>query len=195
MASPSTRNPSPSTPGVRSADRSRERQVRYGRGAAEPTDDSGRVAQAVAAAGQRGARITWRLVAILVVFALLTVMYANSLRVYFSQQRAIAEVKAQVEAAQRTVDDLYDQLQRWQDPAYVRAQARERLGWVVPGEVGFRVIGVDGKVLGGGVSVTSPTSQPPEEPAEAWWDRLTGSILAADDPVPVPGSGTTEPPR
>ena len=169
--------------------------MRYGRGAAEPTDDSGRVAQAVAAAGQRGARITWRLVAILVVFVLLTVMYANSLRVYFSQQRAIAEVKAQVEAAQRTVDDLYDQLQRWQDPAYVRAQARERLGWVVPGEVGFRVIGVDGKVLGGGVSVTSPTSQPPEEPAEAWWDRLTGSILAADDPVPVPGSGTTEPPR
>jgi len=154
------------------------------------------VAQAVAAAGQRGAHITWRLVAILVVFALLTVMYANSLRVYFNQQRTIAEAKAQVEAAQRTVDDLYDQLQRWQDPAFVQAQARERLGWVVPGEVGFHVIGAEGKVLGGGVTVSSPTSQQLEEPTEAWWDRLTGSILTADNPVPVPDPGQTpQPPR
>jgi len=154
-------------------------------------EDSGRVAHAVVAAGKRGARITWRLVAVLVVFTVLVVTYANSLRVYFSQQRQIADAKAQVAAGQRTVDDLYTQLERWQDPAYVEAQARAQLGWVMPGEIGYHVIGTDGQVLGGGAAIGSTASLPTDEQPETWWDRLAGSILAADNPVPEPAATAT----
>jgi len=149
-------------------------------------EDSGRLAEAVATAGRRGARITWRLFAFLLVIVILVVTYANSLRVYFNQQSQIADAKAQVQANQQTVDDLYDQLERWQDPAYVKAQARDRLGWVMPGEIGFQVIGPDGKPLGAGANIGTPQPTPDADAAKTWWDRLTGSIQTADDPAPAP---------
>jgi len=140
------------------------------------------------------------LVAVLAVFAILVVTYANSLRVYYSQQRQIAETNAEVAARQQTVDDLYAQLARWQDPAYVKAQARERLGWVMPGEIGFHVIGTDGQVLGGGATIGSSSSLPAGEEPQTWYQRLAGSITTADDPVPVPETtpdapATVTPPR
>jgi len=151
----------------------------------DAVEDSGKIAHALAAAGRRGARITWRLVAFLVVIVVLVVTYANSLRVYFTQQSQIAAAQAQVQANQQTVNDLYDQLQRWQDPAYVEAQARDRLGWVMPGDVGYQVVGTDGKPLGAGASIGSSASAPNTDPSQTWWNRLTGSINAADNPAPV----------
>jgi len=186
---------------VRSAERLRDRQVRVARAPQTgAVDDSGRLAQAVASAGRRGARITWRLVAVLVVFAVLVVTYANSLRVYYSQQRQIADTKAQVAAAQQTVDDLHAELDRWQDPAYVKAQARERLGWVMPGEIGFHIIGTDGQMLGGGATISQAAAQPDSGQPGSWYARLADSILTADDPVPVPQTvpqvpATVTPPR
>ena len=39
----------------------------------------------------------------------------------------------------------------------MKTQARERLGWVVPGEIGYKVVGADGKPLGGGAKITAET--------------------------------------
>jgi hypothetical protein len=44
------------------------------------------------------------------------------------------------EAAQAEVDDLDAQLERWDDSAFVVAQARERLAYVFPGETPYRVV-------------------------------------------------------
>ena len=45
------------------------------------------------------------------------------------------------------IDELEREKQRWDDPAYVKAQARARFGYLMPGEQGFEVIGEDGRLL------------------------------------------------
>jgi len=187
MASPSKKLPDLGTPATRTTRRPLERASQASIGRAnvpEGVDDSGRLAQAVATATSRGFRLTWRMAALVGVLVVLLFSYATSLRVYFSQQSQLAAVRAQIQANQQAIETYQDQLQRWQDPAYVEAQARERLGWVVPGEIGFQVIGADGKPIGSGASVTSG-ALPEGEQAGTWWGRLVGSMAAADAPVPV----------
>ena len=83
----------------------------------------------------------------------------------------------------RYVDNVLE-LARWADPAYVRTQARERLGWVVPGETGYRVVDGDGNPLGGGAEIGSSRTMI-SEPQDAWWAKLWGSVEAADKPAPA----------
>jgi len=156
-------------------------------------DDSGRLAQAVASATSRGFRLTWRMAALVGVLVILLFSYAGSLRVYFNQQSQIAAAKAQIQANQQAIGDMKDQLQRWQDPAYVEAQARARLGWVMPGETGFQVIGEDGQPIGG-ASITPSQNSPAYGDSNTWWGRLMGSVAAADDPAPVASNPGSQPP-
>jgi hypothetical protein len=60
-------------------------------------------------------------------------------RLYMSQQVEKAELRSAVEAAKAENGDLKAQLGRWEDPAFVKAQARERLTYVMPGERSYRV--------------------------------------------------------
>ena len=143
------------------------------------------MAQAVAAATQRSFRFTWRLIALVAVVVVLFISYASSLRVYFNQQSQLAATRAEITDNQQTISDLQDELMRWQDPAYVMAQARARLGWVVPGEVGFQVIGPDGKPLSPAANIDASGSEPAADGQQRWWDRLLGSAAAADNPAPV----------
>jgi cell division protein FtsB len=138
-----------------------------------------------------GLGLTRRALALIAVLAILGISYANSLTVYLRQQREIAELEAEVAGRTANIDRLEDELARWQDPDYVRAEARERLGWVMPGEVGYRVIGVDGELLGGeveviGDDVADHTDQGP------WYERVWSSIKAVDQP-PVDPTSTTGP--
>jgi len=195
MASPSGRlpatprgTPSTGTPSTRTFARPRERasQARVGRAnLPDAVEDSGRVAQAVAAATQSSFRFTWRMIALVAVVVVLIISYASSLRVYFNQQSQLATARVQIAADQQNIGDLHDELARWKDPAYVQAQARARLGWVVPGEIGFQVIGTDGKPLSpaANIDAAAPASAPQQQ--QQWWDRLLGSAAAADNPVPV----------
>jgi len=188
------------TPATRTAERphqrASQRQVQVsGR---LPNSDSGRLTRA-AAIGQSGLRLTRRLVALLAVVAILMGSYVTSLRVYFNQRAQLAAIQAEIQANEQRITSLYDELTRWQDPAYVKAQARARLGWVIPGEVGYRIIGPDGKLLGGGTSIDAPTALPPDERPKTCWELLLGSMAAADDPVPVetpePSPDEADPPR
>ena len=93
--------------------------------------------------------MTWRLLILGVVMAALAVTLAQSLRVYFAQAQETAMLREQIAQRQQEISTLEDQLARWKDPAFVKAEARSRLGWVMPGETGYRVIGADGKPIGG----------------------------------------------
>lgn len=84
---------------------------------------------------------------------------------------------------QSRVDELETELARWDDPAYVKAQARERLGWVMPGETGYRVVDDNGNPLGGGITLESNQRPVTEEGDQYWWQRLAGSLTTADSPV------------
>ena len=55
-------------------------------------------------------------------------------------------------------------------------QARLRFGWVMPGEVGYRVIGADGEVLAGdGATLDHADRNRPAEQDPDWWDTAWGS--------------------
>lgn len=134
---------------------------------------------------RRRSSITTRAIALAVVALILVVSYASSLRIYLAQASEIEATKAEISERQARIADLQTELARWDDPAYVRTQARERLGWVVPGETGYRVIDADGKPLGGGAEITAET-KPSAPPSPGWWQRLWGSVAAADNPAPAP---------
>lgn len=146
-------------------------------GAAEVTTD-----RASPAARGRRASLTTRAIALAVVLLILTISYASSLRIYFAQAEKISATRAEIVERQETIGALRSELDLWNDPAYVRLQARDRLGWVVPGEIGFRVIGPDGEPLGGGAQI-SRANPPADESPDAWWLRLRDSVAAADRPV------------
>ena len=148
------------------------------------TADHARGAEVGTAPRRRSYILTARAIALSVVLLILTISYATSLRIYFSQAHEISATKAEIAERQQRILQLQGDLARWDDEGYVRSQARERLGWVVPGETGYAVIGADGKPLGGGAEI-KPEAAPQEPPQDSWWSKLWGSVQAADRPAPV----------
>ena len=76
------------------------------------------------------------------------------------QQRShISDLKAQIAAARgQTSTTLEREKQRWDDPAYVEAQARERFGYLMPGETAYSVLDENGKPLEQPTTLTDPTT-------------------------------------
>ena len=126
----------------------------------------------------RAATATWRLVVLLAVIAGIGLVLANSLRVYFAQSAEIAAVRAEIAAEQERIAEMQDQVARWEDPEYVRSVARVRLGWVMPGEIGYRVIDADGNPLEG----ATMDELAPELQGE-WYEKMWTSVRLADSPV------------
>lgn len=135
-----------------------------------------------------GPQLTTRAIVLLSVVLLLIASYTSTLNAWWQQRSDISSTKAEIAMRKQAIVDLEDQIARWDDPAFVKQQAKERFGWVSPGEVGYRVIGSDGKVQGADV----PTLDAPAQSADpAWYDKLWGSVKeAGKDPVEAP---TTDP--
>ena len=156
-----------------------------------PAEDA-RGADAGTAPRRRSYILTARAIALSVVLLILTISYVTSLRIYFAQAHEISASKAEIAERQQRILQLQGELARWDDEAYVRSQARERLGWVVPGETGFTVVDADGRPLGGGAQIKAESA--PHEPVQdSWWSKLWGSVEAADRPAPVPDAAREKP--
>lgn len=63
-----------------------------------------------------------------------------TLSTFLQQRREINDLRAQVAKTQEAVTKAQADRERWEDPAYVRAQARDRLFYVMPGESQLGVI-------------------------------------------------------
>lgn len=115
----------------------------------------------------------WRWGVIALVTLVLLVLLAPTMRSYFTQRSDIAALERQVAQSEERVAELEAERDRWDDPAYVEQQARERLKFVRPGEVSYTVIGADEietlQVASGEVSELRP-----------WYDRVWASIGQAD---------------
>ena len=79
--------------------------------------------------------------AVLAVVAIFSI--APELQIWYTQQVQIADLKRENEATRNSLTQMKDDLKRWDDPAYVRAQARNRLFYVMPGEISFLVMDAD----------------------------------------------------
>lgn len=188
---PASTGPGRGSPRTRTAARPGERAAREKVTArqvsAEEADAAIQAAPPPRLMGARALGVTWRLLILAVVVAAIAITLAQSLRVYFAQRQDIAQFRAEIQASSEEIAGLEDRLARWEDPDFVRAEARSRLGWVMPGEVGYRVIGADGEALGGDSDVLA-AEQPP---TGLWWERVWGSVVAADQPVPEASSSAT----
>lgn len=76
----------------------------------------------------------------MIVLILAVVVLAPSLRTYAEQRQQISELSATVAEQKAEVDQLTSQRERWNDRTYVTTQARERLSYVMPGDISFLVI-------------------------------------------------------
>lgn len=131
--------------------------------------------------------LTGRAAVLALVLAALVISYASSLRAWSEQRSELAELRAEQAQRLERVEELEQKLRRWRDPAYVEAQARERFGWVMPGEVGYVVVGPEETA-----PPTDGAARRPRSPApRSWWRDLWRSVEEAGDP-PRP---TTAPPR
>jgi cell division protein FtsB len=125
-------------------------------------------------------RLTGRAAILVMVLAVLAVSYASSLRAYLEQRSHISDVKAQIAERRASIAELEQEKERWEDPAYVRAQARERFGYVKPGETPFVVLD-DGEPLESEAELSDPDSIAPE-PERTWIDDAWDSMKIAGDP-------------
>ncbi|MEV0290916.1 septum formation initiator family protein [Kribbella sp. NPDC050820] len=146
----------------------------------------------------RGSRnLTGRAAVVLLVLGALIVSYAQSLRVWFDQHQQITALQQEIRDREKRVAELNDEIARWDDDAYVKAQARQRLGWVMPGEVGYRVIGADGKPVGAPPEPATPSDGTTEAEQPTWYTKLWGSVEGAGKPTtpvkPTPAKPTPKP--
>lgn len=136
--------------------------------------------RSAAAAGPRP-RFTNRAAVLLVVFAILVVAYASSMRAYLHQKSYINDLKVQIAKSQSAIAESRKEKRRWNDPAYVEQQARERFGWVLPGETAYQVLDANGNPLTGDDQLTDPNSVARVK-KDAWWAKVRESVDAADHP-------------
>lgn len=181
-----------SRPGERTS--SRARATRPEGGADTPSAD---------AAETRPARLV-RLLSVRALVLGVVVLTGFSLllptvRAYFGQQAELDALAVEVAEAERQEAELAAELDRWDDEAYVAAQARERLGYVLPGETAYRVVDpevVQDEVVEGAAPGTSdgPTL-PLGSDVNPWYATVWDSVRIAGEAElgePAPGGEPTK---
>ena len=111
-----------------------------------------------------------RALALAVVLSCLILTLTVPLRTFFTQQSQANELAAERAAIEQQIQALESRKQQQQDPAYIRAEARERLGLVMPGEVPYQV------QLPGAYERELERLQRPVEQAPVWYTELWKSI-------------------
>lgn len=131
-------------------------------------------ASAASALPRRGGRLTGRSAILAVVVCLLVLTLAYPTQKYLSQRSQIAQIQQAQAAQKQRIAQLAQQKARWNDPAYVKAQARQRLQYVEPGDSTFVVVGGDQSATPGGAPVNGTPNAGP------WYGKLAGSLAGAD---------------
>jgi cell division protein FtsB len=125
------------------------------------------------------------------VICVLTLTIAGPVRTYFAQRTEMNQLAASEAALRRQIADLEQKKVKLGDPAYIAAQARERLGFVKPGDIPFQVQ----------LPPTAATPQPGSDTAkpastDPWYTALWHTIADAPHlppsnvPSPAPPTPT-----
>jgi cell division protein FtsB len=123
------------------------------------------------------------------VICVLTLTIAGPVRTYFAQRTEMDQLAASQAALRRQIADLEQKKVKLGDPAYIAAQARERLGFVMPGDIPFQV------QLPPTAAVSPQPGAETAKPAnnDPWYTSLWHTI--ADAPHLAPASPPEAPPN
>ena len=154
-----------------------------GRASSGPSGRRGaaRVRSGGGPAAPRRPRFTGRAAILVLVVAVLMVSYASSLRAYFEQRDHLASLHADIAASEAEIASLEREKARWDDPSFVRSQARLRFGWVLPGEIGYQVLDEDGTALESEDTLSDPVPETTDD-QPLWWQSAWDSVEAAGRP-------------
>ncbi|MFB6889172.1 septum formation initiator family protein [Kitasatospora sp. NPDC056327] len=146
-------------------------------------------------------RFTSRATVLVLVLCSLVAILAYPTRQFISQRSEISAQRARAEHARQQVEQLRREKARWQDPEYVRAQARTRLHYAMPGETPY--IAVDPAARDAAKSALGappPAAGPAAAPAKAarpWyasvWDSVDAAAAAPAAPVAPPPAAPAQP--
>jgi cell division protein FtsB len=116
---------------------------------------------------------------VLVAFIVLT----PTARAFIAQTEQQRRVEAEHAAVEVDVERLEGELGRWADPSYVQAQARQRLAWVMPGEVPFRVVDPETVPVADGGGYANLEESVQSAPQVPWYLTLRESVVEAGRPT------------
>lgn len=105
-----------------------------------------------------------------------------TLNTYVAQRQELSALQQEVAQQEQEVTELQSQVDRWEDPTFVAAQARERLLFAMPGETQYRLTDTSGK----DVPLTEQQQTAQQATQKDWfttlWKSVEGSSrLAAED--------------
>jgi cell division protein FtsB len=124
-----------------------------------------------------GIRFSGFAVIMLGILVLAVVVLAPTIASFAEQRQQIAELRAQVSEQEADVQKLRDQRERWNDETYIITQARDRLYYVLPGEVSYLVI--DDRTEAAKADAGTEVSAEVTETKGDWMRTLLGSVMTA----------------
>ncbi|MBT2501363.1 septum formation initiator family protein [Curtobacterium sp. ISL-83] len=115
----------------------------------------------------------------LAIIVLFVVVLAPSLRTLIQQQEQITQQERAVAAQKADVAQKKKDVARWDDPAYIEAQARDRLLYVYPGEESYLVMGAENAKASRTPTTASgtPVSSTVQTPKVDWVQSMLASVL------------------
>lgn len=131
-----------------------------------------------AGGGSSAGPISFFLAVIIMVLGLIQLAATfHNYAINLSQLNALKNQQAALIAQKQ---DLENQIQRWDDKAYVTAQARERLGFVFPGEQAIKVLHADALASESKDQDEGKGADAPHQNALPWYQELAYSFKKAD---------------
>jgi cell division protein FtsB len=123
----------------------------------------------------RSRRNSGRALALWAIFFILALAIAPPVKHYFTQRAQISALNSQLASDNKALEAARQELLLWQDPEYIKSQARERLHFVLPGERQYIVTenGTASNTDQGTKVANSLTDGQP------WYSRLIASITEA----------------
>jgi len=120
----------------------------------------------------RRRRTSNRVLALSAIFFILALTNAPPVKHYFTQRAQISALKAELSADNTALEKAREELLLWQDPEYIKSQARERLHFVLPGERQYIVTdGEKNQQQNGTTKIASSLAD-----GQPWYARLIASI-------------------
>lgn len=124
-----------------------------------------------------GIRLSGFMVIMLSLVVLGAWVLVPTLGTYIDQRQKIAALEVAVQVSADEIEALEQERERWDDPAYITTQARERLYYVKPGEVVYLVDNdLDPASL---PAEQTPVSDELEETPTDWMPQLLRTIAGA----------------
>jgi cell division protein FtsB len=120
----------------------------------------------------RRRRTSNRVLALSAIFFILALTIAPPVKHYFTQRAQISALKAELSADNTALQKAREELLLWQDPEYIKSQARERLHFVLPGERQYIVTDGDNNPKQNGTTKIASSLAD----GQPWYARLIASI-------------------